>query len=97
MVFATFGVGQLLWALLWFSLFFVWVMLVFRVFGDLMQSPDLSGTAKVVWTVVVIVLPYIGAFAYLAVRGRGIADRAAAAAPERAARHASSTTPSTPD
>jgi hypothetical protein len=68
-VIAEFGTGQVLWSLLWFFLFLVWVMLVFRVFGDLMQDDEMSGTAKMLWTVAVVVLPYVGALAYLAVHG----------------------------
>ena len=60
---AEFGTGQVLWSLLWFFLFLVWVMLVFRVFGDLLQDDEMSGTAKTLWTVAAVILPYIGAFA----------------------------------
>ena len=66
---AEFGTGQVLWSLLWFFLFLVWVMLVFRVFGDLLQDDEMSGTAKMLWTVAAVTLPYIGALAYLAVHG----------------------------
>jgi hypothetical protein len=68
-VIAEFGTGQVLWSLLWFFLFFIWVMLVFRVFGELLRDDEMSGTAKMLWTVAVVTLPYIGAFAYLAMHG----------------------------
>ena len=66
---AEFGTGQVLWSLLWFFLFFIWVMLVFRVFGELLRDDEMSGTAKMLWTVAAVTLPYIGALAYLAVHG----------------------------
>ena len=66
---AEFGTGQVLWSLLWFFLFFIWVMLVFRVFGELLRNDEMSGTAKMLWTVAVVTLPYLGTFAYLAVHG----------------------------
>ena len=59
---AEFGTGQVLWSLLWFFLFLIWVMLVFRVFGELLRNDEMSGTAKMLWTVAVVTLPYIGAF-----------------------------------
>ena len=84
---AEFGTGQVLWSLLWFFLFLVWVMLVFRVFGDLLQDDQMSGTAKTLWTVAAVVLPYIGALAYLAVHGgRHRASTATASAAPAAGR-----------
>ena len=73
------GSGQVLWSILWFFLIFVWVWLVISIFMDLIRSPDLSGWAKALWTVVIIFLPYIGVFIYLIVRGGEMTDRAAAA------------------
>jgi hypothetical protein len=69
MLFAVFGVGQVLWSIFWFFLFFVWIMLLFRVFGDIFASPDLSGVSKVIWMIAVIVVPYLGVFAYVIARG----------------------------
>ena len=80
---AEFGTGQVLWSLLWFFLFFIWVMLVFRVFGELLRDDEMSGTAKMLWTVAAVTLPYIGALAYLAVHGgrRRTSTAATTAAP----------------
>ena len=72
-----FGVGQVVWSLLWFFLFLVWIMLLFRVFGDIFRSTDMRGFTKVVWTLFVIVLPYLGVFCYLIARGDKIAAREA--------------------
>jgi uncharacterized membrane protein len=66
---AAFGTGQVLWSLLWFFLFFIWIMLLFQVFGDIFRSHDLSGAAKAVWVIFVVVLPYLGVFVYLIARG----------------------------
>ena len=35
---ATFTVLQVFWSMLWFFLFFMWIMLVFRVFGDIFRD-----------------------------------------------------------
>jgi len=72
---AVFGVGQVLWSIMWFFLFFVWIMLLLQVFGDIFRSEDLGGVAKFVWALLVIVTPYLGAFVYLIVRGGKMADR----------------------
>jgi len=49
------------------------------VFADIFRSHDLSGVAKFFWVLFVIVLPYIGVFAYLVVRGDKMAHHEAAA------------------
>lgn len=66
---AQFGVGQVLWSLIWFSLVFLWIMLVFRVVGDIFRSRDMGGVAKALWLVFVMFLPYLGVFLYLILRG----------------------------
>jgi Short C-terminal domain/Phospholipase_D-nuclease N-terminal len=66
---ATFGTGQVFWSMLWFFLFFIWIWLLIVVFSDIFRSHDLSGWAKALWTIFVIVLPYLGVFVYLIARG----------------------------
>ena len=85
---SDFGVGQVVVSLIWFFLFFLWIMLVFHVIGDIFRSRDLSGGGKALWLLVVIALNYIGVFIYLIVRGAKMHehDAAAFAANEAAAR-----------
>ena len=73
---AEFGTGQVLWSIIWFFLFFIWIMLIFQVFGDLFRS-HISGLSKALWTIGIIVLPYLGIFLYLIVHGSGMAQRQA--------------------
>jgi energy-coupling factor transporter transmembrane protein EcfT len=73
MLAADFGVGQVLWSLFWFFLFVLWIMLLLNVFGDIFRSKDLSGVAKVLWIVFVLVTPYLGVFVYLIARGDNMA------------------------
>ena len=77
---ATFGVGQVLWSMIWFFLFFLWIMLLFQVFGDIFRSKDLSGGVKALWVVFVIVLPYLGVLVYLIARGGKMHENQIAAA-----------------
>ena len=74
---AEFGTGQLLWSMLWFFLFVIWIWLLIVVFGDIFRSRDLSGWAKALWTIFVIVLPYLGVFVYLIARGHKMGEHAA--------------------
>ena len=70
MVLADFGTGQVLWSMLWFTLFFIWIWLLIVVFADVFRSHDLSGWGKALWTIFIIVLPYLGVFVYLIARGK---------------------------
>ena len=67
------------WLMLWFFLWIIWLMLLFRVFGDVFRS-DASGLSKAGWIIFVVVLPYLGVLVYLLSQGDGMARREAAAA-----------------
>ena len=69
MLLAEFGTGQVFWSMLWWFLFIIWIWLLIVVFGDIFRSPDLSGWAKAIWTIFVIIVPYLGVFVYLIARG----------------------------
>ena len=71
-----FGVGQVLWSIFWFFLFFLWIWLVIAVFSDIIRS-DLSGWGKALWTIGIIILPYLGVFLYLIVNGSDMNRRSA--------------------
>ena len=77
MILAEFGSGQVLWSMLWFFLFFLWLMLIFMVFGDIIRSDDMSGWSKALWSVFIIFVPYLGVFMYLIVRGGKMGERRA--------------------
>jgi hypothetical protein len=81
-MFAEFQVGQVLWSMMWFFIFFIWIMLLFQVFADLFRSHDLSGFSKVIWILVILILPYLGVFIYLIARGSKMAEHNMAAAQE---------------
>jgi Short C-terminal domain/Phospholipase_D-nuclease N-terminal len=80
---AEFGTGQLFWSMLWFFLFVIWIWLLIVVFGDIFRSRDLSGWGKALWTIFVIVLPYLGVFVYLIARGQKMGEHAVQEAQEQ--------------
>jgi hypothetical protein len=67
------------WFMMWAFLWIIWIMLLFRVFGDIFRSES-SGWAKAAWTIFVIILPFLGALAYLIAEGDRMGQREAAAA-----------------
>jgi hypothetical protein len=62
--------------MLWFFLFFIWIWLLITVFADIFRSDDMSGWSKALWTIFVIVLPYLGVFVYLIARGHKMGEHA---------------------
>lgn len=74
---ATWQVGEVFWSLLWFTLFFIWIWLLISIFADIFRSDDLNGWSKALWSFFVIVLPYLGVFVYLIVRGHSMGERTA--------------------
>ena len=69
--------------MLWFFLFFIWIWLLIVVFSDIFRSRDLSGWTKALWTIFVIVLPYLGVFVYLIARGHKMQEHTLDAAKEQ--------------
>ena len=63
-------------SMLWFFLFFIWIWLLITIFADIFRSDDLSGWGKALWTVFVVVLPYLGVLVYLIARGHKMGERA---------------------
>jgi len=71
------------WSMLWFFLWIIWIMLLFRVIGDIFRSQDLGGFAKVLWLLLVIVVPFFGVFVYMIARGHAMAQHDVNAAQAR--------------
>jgi hypothetical protein len=58
--------------LLWTFWIFIWILAViiwFRCFLDMFSDPTLSGWGKAGWAVLLIFVPWFGAFIYLIARG----------------------------
>jgi hypothetical protein len=56
-------------------MFILWFWLFITITSDLFRRTDISGALKVVWVIFLIVLPYIGIFAYVLTQGRDMAAR----------------------
>jgi hypothetical protein len=79
-VLAAFGDGQIFWSFLVFFFWIIWIWLAITVFVDIFRSRDLSGVGKMVWVLLVVLVPYLGVFAYLLLRGGKMHERAVEAA-----------------
>lgn len=63
-------------SIFWFMLLVAWFWLMIVVISDVFRDRNLSGWAKALWCIFVIVLPWLGVLMYLIVRGRSMNERA---------------------
>ena len=61
--------------MLWFFLWVLWIFLLFWIIFHIFRSRDLSGWAKALWLIFIIVLPFLGVFVYLIARGSSMHER----------------------
>ena len=64
----------MLWSIFW---------PVIVVFADIIRSHDLSGVAKVLWSIFIIFVPYLDVFLYLIVMGTKMSEHAQDAAQQQ--------------
>lgn len=64
----------LFWTMLIFFLWFAWIILIFRIFADVFRS-EMGGWSKALWSIFVILVPFIGVFVYLIVHGSDMTQR----------------------
>jgi len=62
------------WIFIWISAIMIWVRCLFDLFGD----HTLSGWGKAGWALLLVFLPWLGAFIYLIARGKSMNERQAA-------------------
>lgn len=73
------------WDFLWhFLIIFAWIaylLVLFQILNDLVwRDHQTSGVVKALWVVFLFLVPWLTALVYLAVRGKGMAERAREAA-----------------
>ena len=56
-------------------LWVIWIWILIYVFSDIFRSRDLSGWAKALWFLFVLLIPLIGVLVYLIVRGSSMQER----------------------
>ena len=77
MVIAEVGFAELFWTVLWLFFLFMFIWVFVALVSDLFRDQELSGVAKAVWIVVLVLFPLLGSLVYLIVRGGSMAERAA--------------------
>ena len=79
MVVADVDLGDLIWTTIWifFLILFIWVFIM--IVSDLFRDHKLSGWAKALWVLGLIIFPLIGSLVYLIARGGSMHERQAQA------------------
>ena len=78
MVLADVHLADLIWTTIWvfFLILFIWVFII--IISDLFRDHTLSGWAKALWVIALIIFPLVGSLIYLIARGSSMAERSAA-------------------
>jgi hypothetical protein len=71
-----FGLWDVIVSIFWFMLLIAWFMLLFRIVADIFGDRKLSGAGKAGWTILIILLPWLGTLIYLIARGGSMHERA---------------------
>lgn len=67
---------NIFWSILEFFLWIAWFWLLITIVIDIFRSRDLSGWAKALWLLFVLVIPLIGVLVYVIARGDKMHERA---------------------
>ena len=67
-------------SMFWFMMLFAWIWLLITILADIFRDHRLSGWAKAGWTLLIIVVPWLGALVYVIARGGSMSERAQAQA-----------------
>jgi ABC-type multidrug transport system fused ATPase/permease subunit len=65
------------WTILMIFLWVIWFWVLITIFIDLFRSHDLSGWAKALWFIFILIFPLIGVLVYLIARGGKMHEHAA--------------------
>ena len=71
-----FGLWDVLVSMFWFMLLVAWFALIFRIFADIFRDDSLGGGGKALWSLLIILLPWLGVLIYLIARGGSMNERA---------------------
>ncbi|MGC8509559.1 MAG: PLDc N-terminal domain-containing protein [Acidimicrobiales bacterium] len=75
MIGVNYPLADLVVSMLYLALIVFWLMLAFHVMVDLFRSHDLSGGAKALWVLFILILPLAGTLIYLVARGGAMHER----------------------
>ena len=80
MIAANYPFLDVLWTMFIFFAWVIWFWLLITIFADIFRRQDIGGGKKALWTIFVIITPFVGVLIYMIVESKGMSERQAAAA-----------------
>ena len=68
---------DVMWSMLVFFMWVIWIWMLIVILSDVFRRRDIGGGTKVLWTIFVIIAPFLGVFIYLLANHDSMAERAA--------------------
>lgn len=66
---------NIFWTMILVFLWVAWIWLLIAIFADLFRRRDVGGWGKALWSIFLIVVPFLGTFVYIVSQGRGMTER----------------------
>lgn len=70
-----FGFWDLIVSIFWFTLLMAWISMIIHILGDIFRDSSLSGASKAMWTLFIVLIPWLGALIYIFARGDSMNER----------------------
>ena len=70
-----FGLWDVFVSMFWFMLLFAWIWLIIAILSDIFRDRTLSGGAKAMWALFIVIVPWLGALCYIFARGDSMNER----------------------
>ena len=66
---------DILWSMVLFFWWVIWIWIRITILSDVFRRRDIGGWSKALWTVFMIVLPFVGVLVYLIANHDGLQER----------------------
>ncbi|NLC98211.1 MAG: SHOCT domain-containing protein [Actinomycetales bacterium] len=70
---------QMFWWMIEFFLIVAYLIILFNILSDLFRDHETGGFVKAIWIFFLLFVPFLTAFLYVVIRGKGMAERSVAA------------------
>jgi len=90
-----FGLWDVMVSIFWFTILLAWISLLIHILADIFRDDSMSGGKKALWTIFIVLVPWLGALIYIISQGDDMNRRNREAAMARMAVYDSQRSPST--
>ena len=70
-----FGFWDVMLSIFWFTILLAWISLLVHILIDIFRDDTLGGGMKALWSIFIILIPWLGALVYLISRGDSMNKR----------------------